>query len=430
MEEKKLVKYCIDNLINNGAHKAECYFTYEEKNELKVKRNNITLFRTTYDKNIDLTVIKANKKGKLSISNSDKDLINKTCKDVIELSKASQADDANDIAENQSSQKFSFGDDDFSFDLMYDRLIEFLKYSKNFYPKTSIDISFSFTKNKSWFQNSNGVNFFSKNGVYNFIILLSSKENGKSSSQNWTEVTTTNLDKEIKDIGLIDTLLRQSNEQINTKSFSGKIVGDIIMTPDCVKAFIDTIVEYHLKDRSLITGRSLFKDKLNKKIANSNFTLHSKPVSNEITDGYFFTNDGYEAKDNTIIENGILKSFVLSLYGSKKTGKDRSPNQGGSYIIESGNKTYDEMIKSVKKGILLCRLQIAEPSINSDFSTVAKNSYYIEDGKIKYPISDTMILGNLIDMLNNIKAISKEQIDNGYIISPYVQLGGIHISGK
>jgi PmbA protein len=135
-------------------------------------------------------------------------------------------------------------------------------------------------------------------------------------------------------------------------------------------------------------------------------------------------------RKTAIIEKGILKTFLLSLYGSKKTGKARAVNSGGAYVIEPGNKSFDELVKSVKKGILLSRFAGGAPSDNGDFSGVAKNSYYIENGKIKYPLSETMISGNLVEMLKNIKNISKERINFGEAIFPWILFEGLVISGK
>ena len=49
-------------------------------------------------------------------------------------------------------------------------------------------------------------------------------------------------------------------------------------------------------------------EKLHKQISNSKLTFHSTPVSDEIADGYYVTNDGYVAENLTIIDKGILKT--------------------------------------------------------------------------------------------------------------------------
>ena len=167
---------------------------------------------------------------------------------------------------------------------------------------------------------------------------------------------------------------------------------------------------------------------LDKKIASSKLSIHSHPLSDKISDGYFITSDGYVAENSTIIEKGILKTHLLGIYGSNKLDKNRSVNDGGAYIIDPGQKSHDEVIKNIDEGILLCRFSGGYPSSNGDFSGVAKNSYYIENGKLQYPITETMVSGNIKEMFTNINSISKECIDFGDRILPWISFSGITAS--
>jgi len=431
MNKKEIVKDCIDSLLKAGAHNVQCVLQDWERTELNVESNKMNLLRTTYNTSLHLTAIIDDKKGAISINKTDRDSIDEAIGQVIELAEASEADSANDIAEKQLPKKFSDGPEEPQLDNMYSRLKEFLQYAEEKYPKTILEqVIIDFVKVKSYFQNSNGVDFISRRGLTSFSAMFTSKDKEKTSSFNHSGFSAKTIDRAIKDYGSIEILLKQSGEQVNARSFSDKITGDVIFTPDCMGDFISTIVGTFLSDYSLITGNSIYKDKLNELIADPRLTLHSKPVSEEIVDGYFVTSDGYEAKNSTIIEKGILKTFLLSLYGSKKTGIPRSVNLGGAYVVEPGDILFNDMVKSVKKGILLCRFSGGSPSENGDFSGVVKNSYYIEDGEIKYPLIETMISGNLAEMLNQIKNISKERIDFGSAIFPWVQCSNLTISGK
>ena len=131
-----------------------------------------------------------------------------------------------------------------------------------------------------------------------------------------------------------------------------------------------------------------------------------------------------------IIENGILKNFTLSRYGAAKTGKGRSANYGGSYCVDAGDKSLSEIISSVKRGLLLNRFSGGAPAINGDFTGVAKNSFLIENGRVKDAVSETMVSGNLATLLKNITMISSERVNDGEEILPWVKASGIVISGR
>ena len=76
------------------------------------------------------------------------------------------------------------------------------------------------------------------------------------------------------------------------------------------------------------------------------------------------------------------------------------------------------------------RFSGGSPSDSGDFSGVAKNSYLIEQGKIVRPIGETMIAGNLAKLFSDVKAISRERVNYGSAILPWLQAGPADISGK
>ncbi len=430
MNNKEMLIYAQESLLSTGAQKTKCILTKTEKNELNVAAGEISLFRTTFDTNLNLTAIIDDKQGTISLNKLDKENIKATARQTVELASSSKPDKANDIAKKQPVKKFYNEPVKPDLNKMYDRLVEFMDFASQNHPKTIIEeINFDFTSTHSNFINSNGVDFTTIKGIYSFVVMFTSKDGKKTSSFNYDAHIAKNLDTPFSECGNIDKLLSESSEQLNTQQVSGKFVGDVIVTPECMDDFVGFITNY-LYDYPLITNTSVYKDKLGKKIASKSFNLHSKPVSDDIAVSYYVTNDGYEVQDSTVIENGVLKTFLLGLYGSKKTGKERAVNQGGCWEIDSGDKTLDEIIRSTKKGIILKRFSGGNPSDNGDFSGVAKNSYYVEDGEIKFPISETMVSGNLVEIMMNIKQISKERINSGYNNYPWIKFEGLTVTGK
>lgn len=431
MQDREIVNYCLNSFKGFGADKAQCVLNKNKKYEMNVESGAISLLRTTLDTSLSLTVIKDNKKGTISINKTDEESIKKAIKNVFELSLNSDADEAYDIAPYQVPKDFSTGDSEPDMDRMYDLLKGYIASVKTAYPAINLmDTIMSFDSNIKYFANSNGVDFKESKGIYNFSSMFAAKEGEKSSSFNYSGSSMLKLTKDLMECGSVNTLLRQSVEQLDTKALEGKFQGDIIITPDCLNDLVSTYVDLFLRDSSIISGTSILKDKLNEKVASERLSLYSKPVSEEISDGYYVTSEGFEAENVAIIEKGILKSFMLSQYGAKKTNRERAKNAGYCYVVDPGSESFKELVKGIEKGIMLARFSGGQPSSNGDFSGVAKNSYYIENGEIKYPISETMISGNLYEAFNKIKGISRERVDNGSTILPYICISGATISGK
>ena len=428
MNKKETVNYCLNSLLKAGVDKAECSLNMTEKKELNVESGEMALLRTTFNNNMGISVIKDQKKGSTSINKTDKDSIDAAMQLVLEMAAGSQIDDAYDIAKNQPPQYFSKGDENANLDNMYKSLEEFIDYVKSTYPKIKLEAAImDFNHSRSFFQNTNGVDFEIREGMYGFSPMFLSKDEKETSSMNYTGFSALKVEKPLYEYGSIDTLLKQSVEQLYTQNIKDKFVGQIVVTPDCIGNFLGFITS-DISDGKMISGNSLYKEKLNEQITHQKLTLHSQPISGKIVDGYFITSDGYLAKNSTIIDKGILKTHLLGIYGAKKLGMSRAVNDGGAYIVDSGYKSHAEIINNIEQGILLSRFSGGNPSSNGDFSGVAKNSYYIENGKIKYPISETMVSGNIREMFENLDEVSKDRIDFGSGILPWISFNGITVS--
>jgi PmbA protein len=430
MDSLGTAKHALDRLIKNGADKAQCKITQWETNELNVETGDLSLLRTTFNTSVDLLGLINGRKGSTTINQTDPGSIEQGVREVIELAESAKPDPANDIAGFQPPKVFTSGPMQGDLDRMHERMQEFLKFVQQTYPKTILRaVILSFTRTEQVFVNSNGVEFCLENGSYNVNVQFTSKDGNKVSSLNYVGCKCKDLNSSLKDLGGVDRLLRQSSQQIHAGTIPQKFTGSLIITPECLSDFVSYFARY-LSNPSLITGNSVYKDKLGQPIADKRLTLHSKPISSELAETYFFTDDGFEAKDTTLIEKGTLKSFLLDRYGANKTGRPKAENQGGCYIIEPGDATLAAMIQSTPNGILLCRFSGGNPSQNGDFSGVAKNSFYIENGEIKYPTGETMVSGNIVQMLHNIDQISKERNNDGYECLPWIKFNGITISGK
>jgi len=158
--------------------------------------------------------------------------------------------------------------------------------------------------------------------------------------------------------------------------------------------------------------------------------MRAAPLCSKMVGAERFTLDGFVSQDADFIRDGMLTSFALDLYGANKTKKPRTANTAFYNLeVAAGDTPLAEMIKGVDKGILVNRFSGAEPGPSGDISGVAKNSFLIENGQITDAVSETMLSFNIVDILMNIPAISKERSANGTSLLPWCCLDGITISG-
>ncbi|HUS62870.1 MAG TPA: metallopeptidase TldD-related protein, partial [Acidimicrobiales bacterium] len=142
-----------------------------------------------------------------------------------------------------------------------------------------------------------------------------------------------------------------------------------------------------------------------------------------------FDSEGFPNRDLDLIRDGVLESFAIGWYGSHKLGR---PMTSGltNLVVAPGHTALADIIAATDRGILLGRFSGGEPNQNLDFSGVAKNSFYVEGGKVIGPITETMIAGNFQTAIQSIRAISSETVDTGYSCYPWLATTGITISTK
>lgn len=428
---KAVLDYCQEVLRQKNVDKFQCSLKKTRHYEMNLEGTEFSLIRTTTDNTLDITVIQDCRKGRISLNRLDEAAIREAVELAIELSSTSQQDLDYDISPKQEPGKFTAGPHEPDTERMYELLKEYSRQVPKLFPTIRLmETIFVHKHVLRMFINSNGVEFKTEQGVYDLSSMFASKDGDKATSFNYTGFTMQDLETSLLKRASLEQLLRQSVEHLEAKPFSGKFVGDLLFTPDCLREFLYYYTMTLLGDGALISGTSPFKDKMGQEVANSKLSISAEPTSPTMAEGYFITDEGFAAENVTLIDKGVLKSFLLSQYGSKKTGLAQAKNQGGCWVVEPGEKNLEEMVSQVKRGLLIARFSGGAPSPNGDFSGVAKNSYYIENGKIMYPVTETMISGNLVEVFKNIQEISSERVDFGNGLIPYVLTTGVTVSGK
>ena len=280
------------------------------------------------------------------------------------------------------------------------------------------------------YRNSNGAHLVKDSGLYGVELMFSAHEGEVASSFFSSGVETDNLDKPFISLGSIRRDLADVQKQLYTVSPKEKFTGTMVLTPACLADFMGSICDNFAGDGVLLEGTSIWKDKLGELVADERITVSFAPGTEGIVSGQSYTGEGYIAEDFDFIKNGRLESFLVSLYVANKTGAARAKNDGSGMVIAEGDKSIEDIVAGIDRGIIVGRFSGGDPATNGDFSGVAKNSFLIENGKVTSALSETMISGNLATMLKRLRDISSERVYDGTSILPYMAFDGITVSGK
>lgn len=413
-----------------GFKDAEVTVAAKKLSEMQIDASEISLMRTTDNVGITLRGILNGRYATVSLNQLDNESTSAGIKALRQAAEAAPIDEARQFAPDQGKMTFSYGPAVPNLEQMFDRLSEINQHVKKEFPDLNLEqCMVDHTDTTAWTSNTLGLNVEQRQGHYGFTAMFSAKRGDKTTSFSSAGAMAENLSAPFIEWGTVRSAMESSIRELDHQPFNGKFVGAMVMTPDSIGELFGPWLS-HLGNDRLISGTSVLKDKMGKGVASEALTIRISPNDPMFAIKDFVTGDGYKSSPSTIVENGILKSWLLSDYGSRKTGLPRATNSGANMIIEAGAKTKMQMVSQIKKGLWLGRFSGGGPAANGDFSGVAKSSFLIENGELAAPLSEVMISGNLFTMLQSIMGISSERVNNGSDLLPWIAVDGITVAGK
>ena len=192
---------------------------------------------------------------------------------------------------------------------------------------------------------------------------------------------------------------------------------------------------------SIYRGASFLTGKLNEKIAGDNINV----VDDGTMLGGFgtspFDSEGVPSRKTVVVENGVLKSYLLNTYTAKKLGLATTGNASrglagtpgigpGNFFLRPGTKSAQEIIADIKEGLFVTEfLGFGVNLVTGDFSRGA-SGLWIQNGELTFPVEEITVAGNLKDMFFNISEIGNDLEFRGSIASPTLRIDGMTVAGE
>jgi PmbA protein len=214
----------------------------------------------------------------------------------------------------------------------------------------------------------------------------------------------------------------------------------VIFDPMVAASILEHIFE-GVNGDSVYRGASFLAGKLGQKIAGDNVTV----IDDGTIPGGFgtspFDGEGIPTRRKLVIENGVLKSYLLNTYTAKKLGLESTANAArglagtpgigpGNYFLQQGKRTPKEMIGDIKEGLYVTEfLGHGANLVTGDYSRGA-SGLWISGGELTYPVEEITVAGNLKDMFFDISEIANDLEFRGSVASPTIRIDGLTVGGE
>lgn len=410
-----------------GAHEAKVVHQFDQTFEVNFDTHDITLIRSTVTDALSITVHVDGAKGSAELTGRAHDAIDAAVAQAVVSAQAGAADPANVLPTEAAEPAQSIGATEPDEEAMVDAVLRHLAAMKERYPLIRTDSSnLQFTCAWSSYANSHGRTQHARRGRYSVQMMVTGKDGEKATSFNYTGVVSREPFADLTTLPSITTLLDDTMASFDAVPIPETFVGDLIFTPDSMPTLVGSLAQA-LSGLALMRKATPFADAIGSTIAAPGFSLLHRPGAMAAAGP--FDGEGFPNHDLDLVTDGRLENFLIDWYSSHKLDRPMTSAQA-NFMVPGGDVSLDDLIAGTEKGLVLGRFSGGMPNQALDFSGVAKNSFYVEDGRIVGPVAETMVAGNFKTALENIRAISRETVDNGASIYPWVATTGVTVSTK
>lgn len=231
---------------------------------------------------------------------------------------------------------------------------------------------------------------------------------------------------------------------------------DIILGPEALEALSANILVFALRADFVQKKQSPLAGKVGQNVASASISLEDNPSLPGYVGSKPFDDEGHLTEKRMVMEKGRLLVYLhnhrtIAQEGSDTAGnalRVSSPDLTRKYagepqilphnlIVKPGRDSLDSLVSQVKDGIYAKSVIGGHTAnrVTGEFSVVPQMAYKITKGKIEHAIKDTVLSGNILDVLANIKAVGRDPVhipsisgDSSFTAPPLL-VEGLSLSG-
>ena len=216
----------------------------------------------------------------------------------------------------------------------------------------------------------------------------------------------------------------------------------VLLSPTVASNIVETVASA-ASAFSVDAGTSYLAEKVGKRVGAEGFSLTDHGVVDGGLGGRVFDDEGVRTRSNKIIEDGMLRGYLHNLTTARKWKTESTGSAGfvqpHAWNIEvgKGDSSYDEMVKEMKKGIILTSNWYTRFNNyrTGEFSTVPRDgAYLVEGGRVVKSLKGMRAGDDLLRLFSSVTMLSKHrewiqwwEVDTP-TLCPWMLVDGVNIT--
>lgn len=294
--------------------------------------------------------------------------------------------------------------------------------------KKSFGASFGTYTGEVFLANSNGFQGTYKRTSCSCGVSLQAGEGTNLFDEGYFDTSTSLVNLEHPEV-IAKKAIHRVTRLIGARKVSTQNV-PVVLEPEMTGSLLDFFANC-VDGNSVYLNQSFLAGKIGEKIAKEGITI--------VDDGRLpggpgtrpFDTEGVPARKTVLVENGVLKSYLLDTYAGRKLKMRSTGNGAGStnLYLAAGSSTPQEIIRSVEKGLLLTgTIGFGLVPTTGDISRGAFG-LWIEKGEIVYPVAEITISGNLGQILRQIEMVGNDLTFREATTGPTIKIAEMTVGG-
>ena len=423
----------------------EIFFQRVKKNKIEVTDEKLENLSSSEEQGVGIRVLKGKRLGFAYTSYVGEEEIKDVVEKAMEMCELQEEDEAFGFIDKLETPKAVSVYDEEGLSVPLEEKIEIpIKMEKlaKELDKRIVGVrksSLTETEFEVYLKNSYGVEFSYKGTTYTAMIATLGTENGDSAIS-WEfrgERRLKNLDWQ----DLVRDAVFKTVNLLNPKPFETKTM-PVVFFRESFAMLLEAFSPMFLGD-SYVKGKTLLKDKKGQQIASEKVTLVDDGTLPEGFSTIPYDAEGVITRRTPLIEKGVFKGFLHSLYTAKRSGEEPTGNSLRSsykeqpscgltnFYLERGEKSLEELLSLPEECFLvleLMGLHTVDP-ISGDFSLGASGLYYKKGQKL-YPVRGITVAGNMLDLLKGVVEVGSDFRFYGNVGSPSVLIEKLTLGGR
>ncbi|MBI2184061.1 MAG: TldD/PmbA family protein [Thaumarchaeota archaeon] len=430
--------------LKAGADEAEAFTSLSRETDIYIESNDVKMGKAHRKGGIGIRLFKNKALGFASVNSFQKTRVEEAVDKAIKIASSSVSDPHNHLPEPGKATKlrglYDCEAETFTASDALNRCLEMLRAAKSLDPRVTVDSgTFTSAVEEHCVFNSLGVNLEEKVSVFAWTIMGMAVDGADVSSFD-VQVGSSHFASKVSTAGAGESLARNVVASLGAKKVEG-FTGPILLSPEAVQDLLVSALIHSSNSNNVQKGVSRFAGKAGQQVSSSLLTFLDDGTLVEGLAAGSFDREGVPHKSLTVIEEGILKSYLYNTYTASKEEREStghaagdtraSPTVGPSnIIIKEGDKSTAQLLGEITRGILVTRFSGNVNPVSGDFSGVVKGGRLITSGELRSPVKETLIAGNLYQALNKISGVSKERKMIFNYLLPYMRVEDVSVTSS